>query len=456
MKRQPDAHDDQTFFPTEPIDLVTHPIRVAYLEPLGGGERVRIRAEPLVVGRRSACALQIKDTRVSLEHALVQATDQGVHVRDLSSTNGTFVDDRRIDQVWLTTPGILRFGQTSYRVVVGDLEVALLPSPQSFGGVTGRTPAMLELFALLGRVALTGCAVLLHGEPGAGKERLAHAIHAASRRSHGPFVSVHAASLRTSGAQVVLFGDARRAIAGDEARRSGLFAQADGGTLFLNEIGELPRALQAKILDVLESKSVRPGGGMPRPINVRILASTSSDLDLACKRGTFRQDFLRRIAQVRMQVPALRERREDIRLLARELCNELHQNVGLPATWLDDDALTTLEAYAWPGNVAELKHVLEQAFVEAQGTVIPRERLEHALRVQQGAASTPAVHATASSVKDRIKLAWQDTLRALYRQHGGNISRIASAAGRDRRTVRKTLQEMGEHPARKERAGGKA
>lgn len=438
MKSRPDAQDNGAFdyFPTEPIDVPTHHIRVAYLEPLGGGDRLRIRAEPLVVGRRDSCTLRINDTRVSGEHALVQASDQGVHVRDLSSTNGTFVDDRRIDQAWLTTPAILTFGQTSYRVVLGDLEVDSLSSPRAFGGVMGRAPAMLELFALLGRVAPTGCAVLLRGEPGTGKERLAQAIHAASRRSQGPFVSVHAATLRTSGAQILLFGDTRRARAGDDAGGSGLFAQAHGGTLFLKEIGELPRVLQAKVLDVLETKCVRPAGGKPRALDVRIIASTGSDLDAACRRGAFRQDFLRRIAQVRVQVPALRERREDIRLLAREFCKELHQDVGLPATWLEPDAMSTLEAHAWPGNVGELKHVLEQALVEAQGAVIQRDRLEHALRVQQGAASTPAAQAPASSVKDRIQRAWQDNLRALYRQHGGNITRTANAAGRDRHGAR--------------------
>jgi DNA-binding NtrC family response regulator len=130
---------------------------------------------------------------------------------------------------------------------------------------------------------------------------------------------------------------------------------------------------------------------------------------------------LRRIAGVRVQVPVLRERREDIELLARELCGELHRDRRLPAAWIDRDALSVLESYTWPGNVPELKHVLEQALVEAQGSVIRREPLEHALRVQRGAASTPAAQAQACSVKDRIKRAWQDNLRgpvsAIRRQH---------------------------------------
>jgi two-component system response regulator GlrR len=457
MKAQPDADDEkaQDTVPMDPAEQPTLCVRVAYLEPLGGcGDRVRIGAEPLVVGRASSCALRIDDRRASGEHALLQATDDGVCIRDLSSTNGTFVDDRRTDQAWLTAPAILTLGTTSYRVVFGDLGVDGVPSPRSFGGVIGRAPAMLELFAVLGRVAPTGCAVLLRGEPGTGKDRLARAIHAASRRSQGPFISVHAASLRGPRAHAQLFGDARGAPAAEEAHRSGVFAQAGGGTLFLKEVGDLPRALQAKILDVLETKRVRPLGGKAQPVEVRIIAATTSDLDEACRRGTFRRDLLRRIAGVRLQVPALRDRRGDIELLARELCGELHRDRGLPAAWLHCDALSVLEAYTWQGNVLELKHVLEQVLVEAQGAVIRREALEHALRVQRGAASTPAAPAAAGSVKDRIKRAWQDSLRDLYRQHGGNISRIAGAAGRDRRTVRKTLQDMGEHPARKERGGG--
>jgi DNA-binding NtrC family response regulator len=457
MKGRPNAQKNGAYdvLPTEPIDLATHPIRVAYLEPLGGGDRVRIGVEPLIVGRGSSCALRIEDTRVSGKHAFVQATDQGVRVRDLSSTNGTFVDDRRTDQTWVTRPAVLTFGRTSYRLVLGDLEANSLPSPRSFGDVTGRTPGMLELFAVLERVAPTACPVLLRGEAGTGKERLARAIHAASRRSQGPFVSVHAASLRASGAQALLFGDTRQARAGNEAGSAGLFAQANGGTLFLKEIGELPRGLQAKILDVLETKCVRPAGGKPRPVDVRILAATSSDVDVACRRGTFRQDLLRRVTQVRLQVPPLRERREDIRLLARELCQELHQAVGLPATWLDDDALAALEAHDWPGNVRELKNVLEQALVEAQGAVIQRDRIEHAVRVQQGTASTPAALAVVSSAKDRNKRALHNNLRDLYRHYDGNIMRTANAAGLDRHTVRRKLQEMGVHPTPKEPGGGK-
>jgi len=457
MKAQLDADDEEAndTVPMEPAGQGTPWVRVAYLEPLDGADdRVHIGAEPLVVGRASSCALRIDDRRVSGEHALLQATDNGVCVRDLSSTNGTFVDDRRTDQAWLTAPAILTFGQARYRVVFDDLGVDGAPSPQSFGGVIGRAPAMLELFAALGRVAPTRCAVLLRGEAGTGKDRIAHAIHAASRRSQGPFVSVHAASLRAPGAHAQLFGDIRGAAAGEEAHRSGLFAQAHGGTLFLKEVGDLPRVIQAKVLDVLETKRVRPLCGKPQPVDVRIIAATTSDLDEACRRGTFRRDLLRRITGVRLQVPALRDRRGDIGLLARELCGELHRDRGLPAAWVDPDALSVLEAHDWPGNVPELKHVLEQALVEAQGAVIWREALERALRVQRGAASTPAAEAVASSVKDRIKRAWQDSLRELYRQYGGNISRIASAAGRDRRTVRKTLQDMGEHPARKERARG--
>jgi DNA-binding NtrC family response regulator len=459
MKAQPDTDDEQVY-DTVRVELSEQPsasARVAYLEPLGDcGDRVRIDAEPLVVGRAASCALRIDDRRVSSEHALLQATRNGVCVRDLSSTNGTFVDERRTDQAWLTAPAILTFGTTSYRVVFGDEGADCAPSPRSFGGVIGRAPAMLELFAVLGRAAPTGCPVLLRGEPGTGKDRLARAIHAASRRSQGPFVSVHAGSLRGPGAHAQLFGDIRGALAAEESHRSGLFAQAHGGTLFLKEVGDLPRALQAKVVDVLESKRVRPLGGKPQAVDVRVIAATTSDLDEGCRRGTFRRDLLRRIAGVRVQVPVLRDRREDIELLARELCGELHRDRGLPAAWIDRDALSLLESYTWPGNVPELKHVLEQALVEAQGSVIRREPLEHALRVQRGSASTPEAQAVASSVKDRIQRTWQDNLRDLYRQYGGNISRIASAAGRDRRTVRKTLQEMGEHPSRKEQGDGKA
>jgi transcriptional regulator of acetoin/glycerol metabolism len=435
-----EVYDPPETVDTQPAEPPKRTIRVAYLVPLGAtGERVRIGAEPVVIGRLPQSTVQIDDPLVSAEHAVLQATGEGVRVCDLGSTNGTYVDEHCIQQASLTTsvPAVLTFGRTICRLVLGDLEDTPLPSSRSFGGVVGRAPAMLELFALLGRVAPTRLAIFLHGEPGTGKDLLAHAIHAASGRGRSPFVSVHAAGVRAD----QLFGDVRAASPAD---RSGLFGQAEGGTLYLSEVGELSRPVQKKLCHVLETRQVRPVGGKPRPVDVRILTATSSDLHEACRRRRFRSDLLRRISEVRVEVPALRDRREDFDLLAGELCDVLANERGLRLAGLHPDALPMLRAYDWPGNVRELKQVLEQALAEAPSAVIQREALERALRVQQGAAPGGA----RGSAKEQFKRRELDHLVALYHKHEGNLAATARDFGCDRHTARVKLRERGVYPWR--------
>src|SRR4030095_15543954 len=234
--------------------------------------------------------------------------------------------------------------------------------------IVAASPAMIQVLELVERAAEYKATVLLQGESGAGKEVIARAIHAQSPRRSEAFVAVNCAAIPETLLESELFGHAKGAFTGADRARRGLFAEADGGTLFLDEIGELPIALQAKLLRVLQEEEVRPvGESKPRQIDVRVLAATARDLEAEVAAGRFREDLFYRLDVVRVQVPPLRERREDIPLRLAHSLGRTRQSLGKAVRSIDDDALERLMSYAWPGNVRELENVLERAAILARG-----------------------------------------------------------------------------------------
>ncbi len=234
--------------------------------------------------------------------------------------------------------------------------------------IVAASPAMIQVLELVERAAEYKATVLLQGESGTGKEVLARAIHAQSPRRAEAFVAVNCAAIPEALLESELFGHAKGAFTGADRARRGLFAEADGGTLFLDEIGELPIALQAKLLRVLQEEEVRPvGESKPRQVDVRVLAATARDLEAEVAAGRFREDLFYRLDVVRVQVPPLRERQQDIPLLVDHFLGRARQALGKAMRSIDDDALDRLMTYAWPGNVRELENVLERAAILARG-----------------------------------------------------------------------------------------
>jgi transcriptional regulator with PAS, ATPase and Fis domain len=244
-------------------------------------------------------------------------------------------------------------------------------APVQFHGMWTRSPAMKRVFLLIEKAARGDASVLLRGETGTGKELVAAALHALSPRSGGPFRAINCAALPPSLLESELFGHVRGAFTGAVRDAPGYFRAADGGTLFLDEVAEMPLELQAKLLRVLETKTVIPVGGRdPISVDVRIVAATHTGLRQAVKQGRFRADLMYRLRVVPIFLPPLRERRGDVMLLAQKMIEELNRRGGRQVVRIAPAARAILEGYAWPGNVRELRNVLEYAYVVGEGPVL--------------------------------------------------------------------------------------
>ena len=251
----------------------------------------------------------------------------------------------------------------------------------SFESIVGGSEALERVVALGRKVARSDSTVLLRGESGTGKELFAHAIHVESNRALGPFVKVNCAAIPETLFESELFGYKPGAFTGAQKHgKKGKFALADRGTIFLDEVSELPASMQVKLLRVLQEREIEPVGAVePEPIDVRVVAATNKDLAALLAQGAFREDLYYRLNVVKLEIPALRERRDDIPLVAERLLRQLEKETGVPVEGLAPDVEELLKAYAWPGNVRELRNVLEQALYVKTGNVIRRRDLPRAI-----------------------------------------------------------------------------
>jgi DNA-binding NtrC family response regulator len=255
-------------------------------------------------------------------------------------------------------------------------EVIPVPSPGEEASLLGRSPAMQDLYKMIGRVAPTDMTVLLSGESGTGKELVARAVHQHSLRAEGPWVALNCAAIPESLLESELFGHERGAFTGATERKPGSFEQASGGTLFLDEAGELPLTVQAKLLRALQEREIRRLGGRESlPIDVRIIAATNRDLETAVASGEFREDLYYRLNVIHLHLPPLRARREDIPLLAQFFLARYSRELERPVGGFAPEALDCLCAHTWPGNVRELENTIQQALMTCRGYLILREDL---------------------------------------------------------------------------------
>ena len=276
----------------------------------------------------------LSDPTVSRRHLSVEPGDDGVIVRDLGSTNGSFVQGARFQELTLGFGAEVTIGHTILKYVPD--EEALDPTPtdeEAFGSLVGRDPKLRKLFRLLGDVANTEATVLLEGETGTGKELLAEEIHRHSARRDGPFVVFDCGAVPSELIESALFGHVRGAFTGAISDRRGAFAEADGGTMFLDEIGELSPEVQPVLLRALDKRAIRPvGGASYEKVSVRVVAATNRNLRNEMTAKHFREDLYYRLAVVRVSVPALRQRLDDIPLLAehfvRQFCGDRHIEIG--------------------------------------------------------------------------------------------------------------------------------
>ncbi|MGE5235336.1 MAG: sigma-54-dependent transcriptional regulator [Acidobacteriota bacterium] len=352
--------------------------------------------------------------------------------------------------VMLTAYGTIPAAVEAVRLGAADYLTKPLASPASLLAVVDRllapaevdgefvssNPRMAELLALVDRVGPSDVAVLISGESGSGKELIARRLHGHSHRSAGPFVAVNCAALPETLAESELFGHERGAFTGAESARAGRFEEANRGTLFLDEVGELPITLQAKLLRVLEEHTIRRLGGREDvAVDVRLVAATNRDLAVAVEGGAFRRDLYYRLAVVPLHLPPLRDRVGDVAVLAHHLLARLSIRHGVVGATLSPAALAALERYRWPGNVRELRNVLERALVVRAGDVIRPEDLA----LPQDAAATPG---DLSLPLDRDSREREAILEAL-RRAGGNREEAARLLGVSVRTLYYRLRRLG-------------
>jgi two-component system response regulator GlrR len=395
----------------------------------------------ITLGSAPGAGVRIADREVSRLHAELEPTDRGTWVRDLGSRNGTFVDELQVGAAMLPDGARIRVGGTDVvlRYPAEATLVELWPH-ETFGGLIGASTPMRELFAQMSRVAPSEAPALILGETGTGKELVARAIHDASARKSGPFVIVDCAALASSLIEGELFGHTRGAFTGAVAARAGSFEAAHGGTIFLDEIGELPLALQPKLLRVLESRTVkRLGESDHRPIDVRLVAATHRDLRRMVNAGAFREDLYFRVAVLPLMLPPLRARKSDIPLLFR------HFLAGRqPVEPVSEREISDMP---WLGNVRELRN-----FVERVCAIGAKEALQSSHAASQDAPLPPGAADAAAVAFDQpfkeFRERWIDHgereyLQRLLERHGRNVPAAAEQAGLDRTYVYRLIRKHG-------------
>jgi two-component system response regulator HydG len=352
-----DWYEDSTTIDPSQVEEVEADARsfvFAVLDGPDAGAKLVLDAVPgtrALVGKSPACELRLRDPRVSRRHLSLEVTPRGVRVNDLDSTNGTFVDGVPVGEAYVRGGDRLRAGETTIFVERGDPTNRSLTADVRFGRMLGASPAMRALYPLCARLAATDVPVLIEGETGTGKEVLAEAMHEASARTQNAFVVFDCTAVPPSLVESTLFGHERGAFTGAVAARAGVFEEAHGGTLLIDEIGEFDLALQPKLLRAIERGEVqRVGSNKWTHVDVRIIAATRRDLDREVQVGRFRDDLFFRLAVGRVELPPLRHRAGDVTLLARHFWDRLG-GAGRP---IPPGALERFEDYRWPGNVREL------------------------------------------------------------------------------------------------------
>ncbi|HYR38682.1 MAG TPA: sigma-54 dependent transcriptional regulator [Methylomirabilota bacterium] len=303
-------------------------------------------------------------------------------------------------------------------------------------GIVYRSSAMRRVLDIVARVAPTDATVLIHGASGTGKELIARAIHRGSRRARKPFVALNCGALPETLLESELFGHVKGAFTGASVKKKGLFEEADGGTVFLDEIGEMAPALQVKLLRTLQDGEVRAVGSIqPITVDTRVLAATNQNLDVLMRQGRFREDLFYRLNVIAFAIPPLRERREDIPLLVDYFLDRFNRKQGR-ALRLEDDALQLLVGHPWPGNVRELEHALERMVILGEGDTITIDDLP--FRIANGGEAELAAPSR-GSLADTEKA----HIREMLERHGWNYSRTADALGISRTTLWRKLKEYG-------------
>ena len=453
---------------SEPGDVATVPARKAAPPPRRRallvmiGDAVESRPLPLAgevaIGRGPGNDVAIDHPSMSRRHLVLRLADDAIEVIDQGGANGTTLRGARLPrEVAVEIAGNEPFVAGEVTLVVQDLRAlaaGAAPTPRPTGAVAvdrGEPivldPEMRRLHQLAARLARGTLSVLLVGETGTGKEMLAEQLHRRSPRGGGPLVRINCAAFADTLVESELFGHERGAFTGAARERRGLLESADGGTVLLDEVGEVPPVIQAKLLRVLEERAVlRVGGTTPQPIDVRFVAATNRDLEAEVEAGRFRRDLYFRLAGAVLAIPPLRERPDEIAALARAFAAEAAGRLGRAAPRVDDGALAALRGHAWTGNVRELRNVIERAVLLSDDDRLTADHLALGGAARGPARPASAVSASVSAdpvLADQLAAVERERILAALAECHGNQTRAAALLGMPRRTLVKRLGQYG-------------
>lgn len=418
-----------------------------------GTSHYHVRKRNIFIGSSENCDVVLQDPFVSKLHLEMRMSDRGFHVVDLNSRNGTFLNQSKIREVFLKSDQLIEIGESKIHIcfeAVDSQEMA--PSSEAkFCNLYGESSAMRQLFTQIKTIAPSEITVLIQGETGTGKELVARALHDSSDRRAKVFVAVNCAAIQQSLAESELFGHEKGAFTGADQRYKGVFEQADGGTLFLDEIGELTLELQAKILRVLEYQSLRRVGGTEEVrADIRLVAATHRDLAAMVANGTFREDLYYRLMIVPISVPPLRERKDDVAVLANVFRTQ-HQ--GDRELYFSPEALAKLEAHTWPGNVRELRNTVLRAITFATENEISADLIQILRMPIKTKSSSSSSNVSAAKDRDNLqpalerreerkKIERQQISQALEDASGDKIV-AAQRLGMGRSTLFRKIKDLG-------------
>ncbi|HEY5241530.1 MAG TPA: sigma 54-interacting transcriptional regulator, partial [Polyangiaceae bacterium] len=423
--------DQRSFDPTPPPEVS---FLLLVVDGSDAGARLTVdwgASGRVLVGTGPGCDLRLTDRTVSRRHAALELEGTSLRLEDLKSTNGTTVEGVRVREALLGGGESIRLGDTVLRIERDAGKPTVLPSRVSFGRLWGASREMRRLYPLCERLAAADVPVVIEGETGTGKEVLAESLHEAGARSKGPFVVFDCTATPSNLIESALFGHERGAFTGATGARVGVFEEAHGGTLLLDEIGDLDMAAQPKLLRAIERSEVRRvGGSRWIHVDVRVLAATRRDLDAEVEAGRFRDDLFHRLAVTRIELPPLRARRGDVALLTRELCKQM----GAPSDAIPGELLSRWERAAWPGNVRELRNAV--ASYLALGDLA---RMGGAPEREDSPPGDPYQRVLDSGLslavaRQRVVMEFErQYVERMLAKHGGNVSRAAEASGMARR-----------------------
>ena len=402
------------------------------------GARITLGDEPLSFGSGETCSLVLDDCTVSRKHFEVQRVGDEIIVSDCGSTNGVKISGLRVERAAIGFGAEIKLGRTVLKFVPDEEFVEPEASLQtSFGSIVGADVRMRQMFTLLEDVAATPATVLIEGETGTGKELIAEEIHRHSARRNGPFIVLDCGSVPRELVASVLFGHLKGAFTGAISDRNGVFAEAHGGTVFLDEIGELDLDLQPALLRALDKRAVRKvGATIYEQFDARLVAATNRDLRAEVANKRFREDLYYRLAVIRVAVPPLRERGADIPRLVAHFANQF-----APGIAIRPDDMQRLVNHSWPGNVRELRNVMERACLLARDGAI---NLEGAINGDDHAAGAVRTDLPFKVAKNQIVEAFErEYIEALVSRHRMNLSAAARDAQIDRKHLRELMHKYG-------------